>query len=657
MSRRRKRGIPSPPKSTQCVFCASPCPSSFSIVNGEVKRLKTDPHHVKKCTPPPHQLTFLEEEDCSSLAAQLKVLFILKNILDVGEGKLHKFLGHLEGQFHPEFWLQTCGYCGEAVRVCYETSKEISRLQRKFSTIREELKGRILETREHATEDEVVSSVWKEVRDEIIKGGVEINRPPTDVDGDDNDEEKCEKSDIPADHDAEVDSSDRKAVKEELLEGELGSSLADLNEEDDDDQDDCDEGGFTKISINSNIFADEEEDEDIDDFLMGNPLPEEDEESNIELYESQNDCTTCPKKIKERKPSLEKKEGRKQKLSTVIPNASDDDIQFEVIVRDTRPTPPLEFSSYQKRKKGRICYKCLGCPYFETLHLHKIKAHVKIHRPVVSDDVDDNGDEEKESSANEDEEAPIHIDGSIFEDENNGEDEEDEEEFQLNLEHSNDNAEDPLKFKEEDRKGRKQKLVPICSSQSDIQLIPPPVIKEEPQYTTLRKERRTSYQCSQCPALYVEWGLMFEHLNLHRPGSTAITCPTADCGWALGPEKSWLSRHNLKHHRPEGAVVQAKPKVPTRKRNTYYRCTDCQALFMGLQRLTAHYLVHDNGRGRECKECGWYSTNLPNHMSFWHPEEGGIRAEMRLRTADNRIITLGRGEKPPKRVPSNKIPD
>ncbi|CAL8133335.1 unnamed protein product [Orchesella dallaii] len=520
-------------KLVHCLFCAAPCPPTFSIINGQLTRLEHDVPPApdgkgssgrgrSTLTPVP-TLTFLEEEECSSLAAQLKVVFILKNILEIGEEKFHKFLGVLEGQLHPEFWVQTCGYCGEAVRVCYETVKEISRLEKKFKSIKEELKGRIVETKEETGRglEEVVGSVWNEIRQEILDEEGDQSKPE-DVDDDQNQEFRK----------------------------------------------------FPNSPSNSEVI-DEEDDEAIDEFLNGNPpQPSDEAPSNMGLPSSHKESSL-----------------REMGLSS------------------------------QKRRLN-----------FES---DEVNQQVKFPRQSPADNYDDSN---SATDTPHEEDSPIYINGNIFEDEND--DDDDEEDFQLDFEMEQ--SETALKMREstnkdEERKGRKQKLVPTIAS-PDIYLIPPPVIKEEPKFTTFPKDQRTHYQCMQCPAIYIDKKAATEHLNLHRPHSSSITCPTPNCCWVLDPQK--VTQHNNSRHRTSTGIGGIHVKQCTTWK--YYRCAECDALFGALKRLRIHWELHDKGDGEVCNECGWLCVNVSCHKTIWHSKEGGKHEQTRLRSAHRQIVTVER---------------
>jgi len=184
MSRLRNgRNLPQP---VPCLFCATPCPPTFCVVDGQVERLKNghqkllrrrnEGNSVSEAAAPRLGLFEEEEKNSPGLAAQLKSVFILKKILSVGEDKLIKFLEKMEGQLLPEFWVQTCQPCGDAVKICFETLREIARLESKFAKITERLRNRVVETQGEdgagivADESNPLGSIWKDVRDHVLKG-------------------------------------------------------------------------------------------------------------------------------------------------------------------------------------------------------------------------------------------------------------------------------------------------------------------------------------------------------------------------------------------------------------------------------------------------------------------------------------------------------
>ncbi|CAL8135671.1 unnamed protein product [Orchesella dallaii] len=156
-----------------CLFCAVPCSPTVITENGEIKRVRK----VKRegfcgggdddAELPSYafsSLPLLEEEENPLLGNQLK----------------------LEGQLHPEFWVEVCGPCGEAVGDYYQTLRLISKLKEKLATISTQLKRRIWDSKDtslgggggddfsrkndndDSNHKDTLNFIWRDIRDQAL---------------------------------------------------------------------------------------------------------------------------------------------------------------------------------------------------------------------------------------------------------------------------------------------------------------------------------------------------------------------------------------------------------------------------------------------------------------------------------------------------------
>ncbi|CAL8130937.1 unnamed protein product [Orchesella dallaii] len=201
-----------------CLFCAVPCASTVITENGEIKRVRK----VKResfcggggdddAELPSYALSslpLLQEEENPLLGNQLKVFFILKNILNIDGNKLTEYLTKLEGQLHPEFWAEVCWPCGEAVGDYYQTLRLISKLKMKLATISTQLKRSIWDSKDTLFGDgggddfnrkndnddcnhkDTLNFIWRDIRDQALGREcmsdewhirVHLNQPSDDV--------------------------------------------------------------------------------------------------------------------------------------------------------------------------------------------------------------------------------------------------------------------------------------------------------------------------------------------------------------------------------------------------------------------------------------------------------------------------------------------
>ncbi|ODM88972.1 Replicase polyprotein 1a [Orchesella cincta] len=305
-----------------CLFCAVPCRRPLTTEDDELeeegadlKRPKLDIDHLGYY----QSSTFLEDED-PTVDKQLKAIFLLKNVLGIRKEKLCQFLGKFGGDNHPESWIKVCGSCGEAVKICFEVWREISKLERKLGEISKELRGHIWETREKRGdgEEEGAETVWRQVREDVLKG-FDANSMAL-LEDDDDEEIKVAIGEIERDKDVEgfkdsenVATTSESSSEEVLKDSEVASPLlVDLDDEEDEDElvfeqfdstvtsqteeDEFADEEATGIFINGDIFIDEVEEEDDSDFQNINFTPPE------------------LNQIEDNSSPLEKRSGRKQEL-------------------------------------------------------------------------------------------------------------------------------------------------------------------------------------------------------------------------------------------------------------------------------------------------------------------------------------------------------
>ncbi|CAL8136894.1 unnamed protein product [Orchesella dallaii] len=167
-----------------CLFCASYCHPPKLLPVGVLEAppgifitadvgIKQENEESPSFSPPPSPsfpppLEPSEEstpEQDSVIQNSLKVILILKRILQIPDENLCQFLTENGGQSNPDSWVQTCSSCGELVTQFYELLKELSKLQRKLVTIETELKGRIVESKDILA----TSSIWARIRCQVLK--------------------------------------------------------------------------------------------------------------------------------------------------------------------------------------------------------------------------------------------------------------------------------------------------------------------------------------------------------------------------------------------------------------------------------------------------------------------------------------------------------
>ncbi|CAL8084118.1 unnamed protein product [Orchesella dallaii] len=153
---------------SNCLFCAYQCPAKFLIVDGQVRKLKTenDSSFLPNNKEEDDQNSFKFPGD-SMITEQLKVIFILRTILKIGEEQLCEFLGS-SGQLHPEYWISVCSSCQQTVQKCYATLKEIGALERRLLKLSNQLVVEIQRSK-GAEATGPTGILWKTIRNEVLK--------------------------------------------------------------------------------------------------------------------------------------------------------------------------------------------------------------------------------------------------------------------------------------------------------------------------------------------------------------------------------------------------------------------------------------------------------------------------------------------------------
>ncbi|CAL8135659.1 unnamed protein product [Orchesella dallaii] len=170
-----------PPKFSKalCIFCASICPASFTILNGKVIRI------VQEEPPPVVNDNENEEKGEDSqppvpevgiIERQLRSLFIIRRILDVGPDLCSKLLGDFDGSLDPEHWVNVCDECQSPVYEFYQAQMEVSKLETKMTRIKTKMKEIIKESGNEISEnpapgemEDISFTVWRGIRNETMR--------------------------------------------------------------------------------------------------------------------------------------------------------------------------------------------------------------------------------------------------------------------------------------------------------------------------------------------------------------------------------------------------------------------------------------------------------------------------------------------------------
>ncbi|CAL8137787.1 unnamed protein product [Orchesella dallaii] len=348
-----------------CLFCTSPCPPTSQIsVREHLPQVKIEPDilPIEICqisaaststlSPPlPLPLFLKKGEGSSTLAEQLEVIFILRNILEVKDDKLCHFLSRLEGGHEPQDWVKVCISCSEVVSKFWMISKQISNLKKEQINIRKELKERI-----HTTRESFASSsrayVWKEVREKVLKEFSETSIPPT--------------SSPPISRSEGIEENENNAEMDSQIRMSSNIFLENENTEDNHETLIKMEPSSSEYVITADIHSEEEEmDAELFQFdvkydLNQNP-PDFTQEDNDEIDDNNgNQPSSSPhqnQNTQENRPGI----GKRFPLPGLPPS------QHPRYIRTTKKTYSI--------------YKCLECSSYATNFSRQFKPHMELHRP------------------------------------------------------------------------------------------------------------------------------------------------------------------------------------------------------------------------------------------------------------------------------------
>ncbi|ODM90838.1 putative zinc finger protein [Orchesella cincta] len=150
---------------SNCIFCTSPCQSKFTIFDGKPVKLKKDECENDNLS------ANCEFGDDSNIETNLKVILITRKILNIERRSCSKFLRSLQGQLHPEFWLEVCSSCDQLVSEFWAKSMEIGRLERRLKEIKRELTEFIQKSGDVRGEIAAgIGPVWNKIRERILTG-------------------------------------------------------------------------------------------------------------------------------------------------------------------------------------------------------------------------------------------------------------------------------------------------------------------------------------------------------------------------------------------------------------------------------------------------------------------------------------------------------
>ncbi|CAL8137012.1 unnamed protein product [Orchesella dallaii] len=164
---------------SNCIFCISHCPPSFTVsedrkpIKVKIKQEENDTQNQPFFSTSCCWNISGENQDDSSIDSHLKVIFILRNLLNIEKQTCSSFLEKNEGHLHPEFWMSVCSSCDQLVKEFWEKLREIGRLERRVKAIKTKLVGFVRNTRGY--EDNLFGNeappVWKEIRDSVEADG------------------------------------------------------------------------------------------------------------------------------------------------------------------------------------------------------------------------------------------------------------------------------------------------------------------------------------------------------------------------------------------------------------------------------------------------------------------------------------------------------
>ncbi|ODM93496.1 Zinc finger protein-likeinteracting with ribonucleoprotein K [Orchesella cincta] len=148
-----------------CIFCASPSPASYTVVDGKIVEIKQENLEPEDA-----------EKDPLMVQAQLRAMFIIQNILDVNLREFTKFFGEYDGHFHPSFWVSVCLDCQPIVHDYFLDVKGTQKCKVSLNFLKSVFKLMIERSYgkggEESQDDgeEVRDTVWTAIRTNALKG-------------------------------------------------------------------------------------------------------------------------------------------------------------------------------------------------------------------------------------------------------------------------------------------------------------------------------------------------------------------------------------------------------------------------------------------------------------------------------------------------------
>ncbi|CAL8130945.1 unnamed protein product [Orchesella dallaii] len=143
-----------------CLFCAKEVPAVITVINGKVTKIKEEVGAASAGG--------LGEDGC--IEGQLRCMFILLNILDVGVELCTKLLGKWGSRIEPQFWFNVCNSCKVDVYEIFETVLLINKFEKKAKGIKDKLKNRIVGSVNGLEGDAGPFGILMEIRQKVIEG-------------------------------------------------------------------------------------------------------------------------------------------------------------------------------------------------------------------------------------------------------------------------------------------------------------------------------------------------------------------------------------------------------------------------------------------------------------------------------------------------------
>ncbi|CAL8135663.1 unnamed protein product [Orchesella dallaii] len=621
-----------------CIFCAVQCAPTFITENGEVKRVRivkseggigeVDADEVPP-TSSSSSLSFLEEVETPLFGNQLKVYFILRNILNISKNKLSEYLSMLDGQLHPEFWVEVCGPCGEAVGDYYQTLRLISKLKMKLATISSHLRRSIWDSKDtsfgdgggddfngknikdDSNQEETLHFIWRDIRDQAL--GYDCLKPPSpsrtsafarnslshdfacSPEKDETDKNYKPPSKVsPLKRKCTSNRKHKKERRNKMRRNNYNcsacpyetSSLASLKT-----HSKLHSPAPTEIGLNGHgpvscrtcrlVMT-----SDMIGFhtetVHGSSNPTNEVKTETEYFFI-DESTPPPSPIRSPAPSPDNSE-----VSSESESGNEDyNPKLSKVKRRRNPksTKSSKSSSTFKVAIDSITsYTCELCPYKCETRQSK-KNHEKLHKPGSNADICSFCGWVGTSVTVRSHKFKSH----------------------------------PKEYQNElgDDYGFETKTL------------------------TSGTRKKTSYRCRKCGYNCIDnQQFILRHVELHKPdGPKSTSC--SHCGWLVPANK--LNHHIAARHPGQGNTIQ--PRIRKQPKPSL-KCKECGYLHCSRGDLLRHSKLHESGQGKICEECGWLCRSVASHRANWHPKEGTKKAEIREKIKRRPVITLNEeGEK------------